>query len=148
MKLAKTGDADYHIPKASSLSTKKVGPYRILEKISPLAYCLKLPPSMSKVYSVISVIHLEQAKPDPYDREIPPPAPIITQGREEWVVEKIIRREKRGTRNGYQVKWKGYKEKTWEPANTLSDEDTDSDLDISDGLLMSTFTCPLLLCER
>ena len=29
-----------------------------------------------------------------------------------------------------------------------SDEDTDSDLNISDGLQMSTFTCPLLLCER
>ena len=122
LKLAKTGDAGYHIPKTSSLSTKRVGPYRILEKVSPLAYRLELPPSMAKVYPVISVIHLEQAKPDLFDRDIPPPAPIITQGQEEWVVERIVRREKRGNRNGYQVKWKGYEEKTWEPANRLRED--------------------------
>ncbi len=107
LKLAKTGDAGYHIPKTSSLSTKRVGPYRILEKVSPLAYRLELPPGMSKTYPVISVIHLEQAKPDPFQREVPPPAPVIFQGHEEYVIDKIVRREKRGKESGYQVRWKG-----------------------------------------
>ncbi len=122
LRLAKTGDAGYHIPKTSSLSTKRVGPYRILEKVSPLAYRLELPPGMSRTHPVISVIHLEQAKPDPFKREIPPPAPIIFQGQKEYVIEKIVRREKRGKEDGYRVRWKGYKEETWEPAETLRED--------------------------
>ena len=35
------------------------------------------------------------------------------------MVEKIIRREKHGRLDGYLVKWKGYDEKTWEPAKDL-----------------------------
>ena len=66
LKLAKTGDPGYYIPKSSSLSTKKVGLYKILQKVSPLVYKLELPPSMSRIYPVISVIHLEQAKADPF----------------------------------------------------------------------------------
>ena len=118
LKLAKTGDNGYHIPKHSSLSTKKVGPFKILDKISPLAYRLQLPPSM-KIHPVISVVHLEQAQPDPYDREIPPPEAIVIQGRKQYVVERIIRREKRNGQDGYIIKWKGYTEKTWEPANII-----------------------------
>ena len=38
LKLTKIGDAGYYIPKLSSLLIKKVRPYRILEKISPLVY--------------------------------------------------------------------------------------------------------------
>jgi len=54
------------------------------------------------------VIHLEQGKADPLGRTIPPPAPVVIQGREEYVVAKILRRGLRGRKHGYQVKWKGY----------------------------------------
>jgi len=101
LKLGKTGDAGYHIPKSSSLSTKKVGPYRILQKVSPLAYRLELPPSMSRIHPVISVIHLEQGKADPFGRTIHPPVPVVIQGRGEYVVAKILRKELRGREHGY-----------------------------------------------
>lgn len=121
LKLAKTGDAGYHIPKSSSLSTKKVGPYKILQQVSPLAYRLELPPSMSSIHPVISVIHLEQGKADLFGRTIPPPALVVIQGREEYVVAKILRRELRGRKHGDQVKWKGYNNTTLEPATNLKD---------------------------
>lgn len=96
LKLAKIEKAGYYISKNSSLFIKKVGPYKILKKISNLAYKLELSSSISRVHPVISVIHLEQAKSDSFEREIPPPALIIFQGREEYVIEKIVRQEKRG----------------------------------------------------
>lgn len=40
-------------------------------------------------------------------------------GDELWVIERIVRQEKRGRSQGYVVKWKGYKESTWEPAKRL-----------------------------
>ncbi len=57
--LAKIGDARYDIPRNSSLSTKKDGPYRILEQISTLPCRLQLRPGMANTYPVI---HMEQAK--------------------------------------------------------------------------------------
>ena len=121
LKLAKTGTNGYHVPRHSSLSTKKIGPYKILEKISRLAYKLELPKSM-KIHPVISVAHLEQARMDPYEREIPPPEPIVVEGNDQYVVERIIRREKRGRADGYIVKWRGYQEQTWEPVRNLRED--------------------------
>ena len=62
IKIAETGDAGYHIPKSSSLTTKKIGPFKILKKVSPLACKIELPPSMSKVHSTNFVIHLEPVR--------------------------------------------------------------------------------------
>lgn len=118
IKMAKTGRIGYHLPQASALSTKKVGPFKILSRVGRLAYRLELPKTM-KIHPVISVVHLEQASIDPFERVVPQPGPVIVEGQEEWVIEKLIAREKRGRKDGYKVKWKGWDSPTWEPADTL-----------------------------
>lgn len=94
LKLAKIEDADYYISKSFSLFIKKIGPYKIVKKISPLIYRLELLLSISRVYSIIFVIYLKQIKPDSFNRKIPSLTSIIFQEYEEYIVEKIIRREK------------------------------------------------------
>ncbi|XP_077223426.1 uncharacterized protein LOC143857039 [Tasmannia lanceolata] len=47
------------------ISPRFVGPYEILEKIGKVAYRLVLPPSLSRVHSVIHVSMLRKYIPDP-----------------------------------------------------------------------------------
>lgn len=121
LKLAKPGHPGYHVPQASSLSSKKVGPFRIVQKVSSLAYKLELPETM-RIHDVVSIVHLEQATPDPYGRVIPPPPPLVMEGEDLYVVEKIIRRETRGRETGYVIKWKGYPEHTWQSRKILVED--------------------------
>lgn len=57
-----------------------------------------------RIHSVISEIHLEQAKEDPFERNEPratqiEPDPIRVDGHDEYVVEKLLRSEKRAALN-------------------------------------------------
>ncbi|KAA0036879.1 ty3-gypsy retrotransposon protein [Cucumis melo var. makuwa] len=47
------------------LSPRFVGPFKILERIGPVAYCLALPPSLSTVHDVFHVSMLRKYVPDP-----------------------------------------------------------------------------------
>jgi len=98
------------IPKAK-LGLQRVGPFAILEKVGGLAYKLDLPGGW-KIHPVISVVHLEPAKEDPFDREVAPPPPLEVEGEEWWKIEAVIRQEMRGRgrnrRVHYLVRWKGY----------------------------------------
>ncbi|KAA0045456.1 pol protein [Cucumis melo var. makuwa] len=47
------------------LSPRFVGPFEILERIGPVAYCLALPPSLSAVHDVFHVSMLRKYVPDP-----------------------------------------------------------------------------------
>ena len=120
IKLTKTGNAGYNIPNGSnsSLSTKRIGPFKIFNRVGALAYRIEIPKNI-KIHPVISVVHLEQAKLDPYQRQIPPPKALVIEGQKQYVIERIVRREKRDGADGYIIKWKGYKERTWEPEETL-----------------------------
>lgn len=68
---------------------------------------LELPTSFAKIHPVFPAIHLVQVKPDVSEREVLPPAPIIVDNKKNYMIEKVLRREKRGRQNGYRVKWKG-----------------------------------------
>jgi hypothetical protein len=98
------------IPKAK-LGLQRVGPFNIVEKVGRLAYKLDLPDGW-KIHPVISIVHLEPAKDDPFGREVVPPPPVEVEGEEYWKIETIIRRELRGRgrnrRIHYLVRWKGY----------------------------------------
>jgi hypothetical protein len=74
-----------------------------------LAYKLDLPDHW-KVHPVISVAQLELVKPDPFERAIPPPVPVIVDGEEEHEIESIIHQATRGRgrKKHYLVRWKGY----------------------------------------
>ena len=88
IRLTKAENAGYHLPKNSSLLTKKIGPFRILNKVGALTYRIELPKTI-KIHPFISIIHLEQAKPDPYQREIPnTPDAVVIEGQKQYVKEK------------------------------------------------------------
>ena len=67
LKLTKIEEIKYHISKNFSLFIKKIDLYKILKKINFLTYRLKFSLNMLKIYSIIFVIHLEQAKSNSFD---------------------------------------------------------------------------------
>lgn len=83
------GVPGYRLPNSTKLSPINMGPYQILEKIGDLKYRLDLPSSL-RIIPVISVIHLEQARPDEYQRHIPTPPPMLVDGEPQYEIEKII----------------------------------------------------------
>lgn len=50
--------------KGSKLSPRFVGPFKILERIGPVAYKLSLPPSLSRIHNVFHVSVLRKYIPD------------------------------------------------------------------------------------
>lgn len=123
IKLVRNGQRGYQLPKSSKLSTIRMGPYPIKQKIGELAYELDLP-THTRIHPVISCIHLEQYQEDPYQRPTPGPTPIIVDGEQEWVVERLLRERKTVRGNEILVKWKGFEESdsTWEPCNRLAED--------------------------
>jgi hypothetical protein len=107
---------------------KFLGPYKVIETVSPTAYRLELPETL-KIHPVFHISKLrryvesdEQLFPE---RTVPPPPPLVfDDDHVEYLVEKILdkrtRRIGRGTRTEYLVKWKNYPEydATWQ---TLAD---------------------------
>ena len=100
---------------------KKLGPYPILSQVNPVAYKLKLPPTL-KIHNVFHVSLLE-----PYiqntipTRKLSPPPPVIIQDELEYEVATILDSCKKHRRLYYLVDWVGYdkEEQSWEPATSL-----------------------------
>lgn len=106
------------------LDWKNLGPFRIMEVVSPHAYRLELPRAIN-IHPVFHVSLLRPVATDslPGQRQAPPP-PVEVDGAEEFLVEDILdsRWERRGRgppRLKYTVKWVGYNEPTEEPAHYL-----------------------------
>jgi len=110
---------------SKKLDHKRVGPFPILDKVGTHAYRLRLPETM-KVHNVFHVSRLTFAREDPYPGQVaPPPPPVVVEGEDEYVVEEVVDSRWRGRgRNRklqYKVKWQGYEELTWEPAENLEE---------------------------
>lgn len=95
IRLVRRGKRGYSVPQSSKLSPIVQGPFPIKRRVGELAYELELP-SHLKIHPVISVIHLEQAYDDEYGRTIPPPSPLIVDGREEHEIERIVTAKSNG----------------------------------------------------
>jgi len=109
------------------LSDRFIGPFKVLEMVSPGAYRLDLPPKYSRIHAVIPVSSLALYKPTDdveFPSRAPPrPGPVMVEGEEEYIVEKILASRKKGKGVQYLVLWKGYprSEATWEPASSVED---------------------------
>jgi hypothetical protein len=106
------------------LQHRFIGPYRIIQKISAVAYKLELPDSLR----IHPVFHVSLLRPyhDPTsfpDRTLPPPPPppVTIDEATEYVVEKILDHRTRRHRLEYLVKWEGYPDydASWEPREHL-----------------------------
>ena len=107
------------LPYNKKITTKREGPFEILDVLPPLNYRLKLP----KAWKIHSVFHASLLTPFIENRthgaNFPQPPPDIIDQEQEWEIERIIRH--RGTKNiSYQVKWTGYEDMTWEPEANLT----------------------------
>jgi transposase InsO family protein len=110
---------------AHKLDNKRHGPFRFLEVLSPYAYRLELAKGM-RIHPVFHVSLLEPAADDPYPGQRPnPPPPVEIDGELEWQVDKVL--DSRWTGRGrnrkmeYLVKWTGYDQPLWEPAENVNE---------------------------
>ena len=95
------------------------------EVIGSHSYRLNTP---SNIHNVFHSDLLRTASTDPLDSQISDdsqPGPVIVGNEEEYEIEKILKdriiRIGKGSRKQYLVKWTGYAEPTWEPADALED---------------------------
>jgi hypothetical protein len=79
------------------LDFKKLGKFKIKNKISSHSYKLDLPPSI-KIYPVFHVSLLEPVATENFPGQVqPPPPPEIFDGEEEWEINEILdSRRRRG----------------------------------------------------
>jgi hypothetical protein len=103
------------------LNAKYIGPFNIVNKISPVAYKLELPNNM-KMHPVfhISLLKLYN-EDDEFNRPTPPPAIITSDNEEEYEVENILDKRIVRKQSQYLIKWAGYPlyDSTWEPLDNL-----------------------------
>src|SRR5712672_1464620 len=97
----------YDSPK---LSPKRYGPFRVVAKISPVAYKLQIPAT----WQVHDVFHTSLLTPYretvEHRKNFLEPPPDIIEGEEEWEVEQILGKRIFGRSQKLQflVRWKGY----------------------------------------
>ena len=72
------------------LNNKRLGPFKILEKVEKSAYCLKLP-SQWKIHDVFNEVLLSSYHPPQFESQQQPlpPLPKIIDRQEKWEVEYI-----------------------------------------------------------
>jgi hypothetical protein len=105
---------------SAKLTDRRLGPFKILEKLSDRAYRLELPENL-KIHNVFYVGLLSKVKEDESRPILREPGPLEIEGEEEYEVEEIIDSEQRPEGWFYRVKWKGYgpESNTWEPKDNL-----------------------------
>ena len=109
----------------AKLSAKYTGPFKIVEKLSPVTFKLEWPPRLSRIHPVFHASKLQPYRESEIKGQkaiIPPPE--IIDGHKEFEVERILdaRCQGRGKKLQYLVRWQGYGPEgdTWEPQENVS----------------------------
>jgi hypothetical protein len=123
------------------LMAKQIGPFPITAVVSPVAYRLQLPPSLSAKHSTFHASLLSRyvdgaasfplrASAAAASRPLPE---LSVDGEEEWEVERLLSKRTRRRGRGaavveYLVHWKGYpdSDNTWEPESSLRENCSDA----------------------
>ena len=104
---------------SSKLDFKRLGRFKIIQKISSHTNKLDIPASM-KSHPVFHVSLLEPAASNPLARQKQPAPPsTIVDDNVEFEVEEILDSKLVRKTLKYLVRWVGYDELTWEPAELL-----------------------------
>lgn len=98
------------------LAPQRIGPYRILEVVSPVAYRLDLPASR-RIHNVINIDHLTAAPstPDPFGRS--PPSHVPAPAEHSPIL--LVLAERRGNAGPQYLCRRVGTEDTWLPAATV-----------------------------
>lgn len=104
---------------------RKLGRFKVEQKVGTHAYKLKLPPKYKDIHPVFHTNLLEPAATDPLPgQRNPTPPPIIIDNEEHYKVDRILdsRKFKNRKEHEYLVSWKGYgpRDITWEKASNLT----------------------------
>jgi hypothetical protein len=106
------------------LDHKRLGPFKIIAKVSTHAYRLELPPGLKGLHDVFHVNLLEPFTKNtiPNRRQQPPP-PIEIDDHLEYEVSAILDSRRHRNQLQYLVEWAGFEgtpeHQTWEPASNL-----------------------------
>jgi hypothetical protein len=123
-----------HLTRPSrSLSERQLGPYPVVQIVSPSAVKLRLPSELSRLHPVFHVSLLSPwSTPDIPGRQQAPPGPVAIEGQDEYEIKAIVDSTLRGRSKHlhYRVEWLGYadtpEQYTWEPAENWSTPQTPS----------------------
>ncbi len=113
-----------------TLQAKRLGPFKIIKKISPVTYRLNLPEEMQiwKSFHISLLTPFVESPKEFGDRVVVPPPPVgYTRGDGIYIVDSILAREWRVEEGKnrpewfYHMLWHGYpvEEATWEPRRRL-----------------------------
>ncbi len=110
---------------SKKLAPRRYGPFKVIQKVSPVAYRLQLPQSMSKMHNVFHIdLLIPYVETQAYGQSYLQPPPDIIDGKEEYEVEEIVLDRKTGHshKQQYLVRWKGYpaSENSWVDAADLN----------------------------
>jgi len=77
---------------SKKLGDKQYGPFKVIEKVGPSAYCFKLDPKWQGVHPVFHecLLHPYHTAQFPSQKIPPPPPPDIVNGVEEQEIEEIL----------------------------------------------------------
>ena len=107
----------------TKLHAKRFGPFKILEVLSPVTYCLELLTSW-KIHNAFHAATLHPYKEmEFHGPNFLEPLPDLVDGHEEWEVDGVLALRQLGRTKvlQYLVKWKGFSEayNSWEPRANL-----------------------------
>jgi len=108
------------------LCARRIGPYKILERIGEVSYKVDLPSNI-RVHPVFHISQLDNFHENPFPgHTVPPPPPIRINDHEEFEIEEILdhksRKYNKMVKCFYLIKWKGYPthDATWEKEEVLN----------------------------
>ena len=94
LKIMRTENVNYHFFNSLNLSIKKIKFFRIKRKVNDLTYKLKLSKHM-RIHNVILIIYLKQTHFNDHERNILILDSIKHDEKELYVINRIIKNEKR-----------------------------------------------------
>ena len=114
--------------KRGKLNPRYIGPFRIIERIGPVAYRLELPPELDRIHNVFHVSMLKKYVPDPSHVLEAPPIELHDYLKFEVQPVSILDRKDRVLRNKsismVKVLWKSARmeEMTWEVEHQMKNQ--------------------------
>jgi reverse transcriptase-like protein/integrase-like protein/chromodomain-containing protein/aspartyl protease len=92
---------------SKKLDSKRLGPFQVKQIVNPVAFELDLPPE-TRIHPVFHVSLLEKATINQFSGRVSCPPPIIVNGQEEFLVNRILDSRRVDDRLQYLIDWVGY----------------------------------------